>query len=120
MKPGDSVIYVPRHSNKDTYHKDCEVGVVKSMQEENAFVNYHKNGMLQETAQRTSLDELVHFPFEIGDEVKIFKENSFITYNVFSVNGECVSIQYNQNSPTEYNYRELRLTRDTKLNKVLG
>ncbi len=123
MKPDDLVIYVPRHANRDIYHKDCEVGVIKSMQEENAFVNYYKHGMLQETAQRTSLAELVNFPFEENDEVVIFSKNGeygAIHYNVFKVNYDKVSIQYFHNSPSEYDYRELRLTRDMKLNKILN
>lgn len=123
MKPGDLVIYVPKHAEKDVYHKDCEVGVIKSMQEENAFVNYHKHGLLQETAQRTSLYELVNFPFELDDEVVIFTKNGeygAVHYNVFKVSYEKVLIQYFQNSPYEYDYRELRLTRDMKLNKILN
>lgn len=37
---GDSVRYVPRHANGDLNHKDCQNGVVSSVNDSWVFVKY--------------------------------------------------------------------------------
>jgi hypothetical protein len=62
FKPGDSVVYVPTHAQTIpmTWSKDAEPGIVKRCNEHTVFVNYIKNGILQETAQGTDPNDLWH------------------------------------------------------------
>ena len=50
---GDSVTYAPPHSNGDIKHPDCEQGIIKNVTDNGAFVNYYRNGIIQQTAQLT-------------------------------------------------------------------
>ena len=49
------VTYVPMHAKGSAGHKDCELGVVIRVNEENVFVLYCKS----RTVQATNPDELV-------------------------------------------------------------
>lgn len=53
---GDEVRYIPTHANGDSSHKDCENGIVTSVNDKKTliFVKYYRNGMLQNTAELTS------------------------------------------------------------------
>jgi len=57
---GQNVRYIPYHANGDPTHEDCENGMVKSKNDSFIFVRYIKNGILQETAQATKPDQLMH------------------------------------------------------------
>ena len=39
---GDKVRYVPNHAHGDIRHKDCEIGVVTSLNDKYIFVKYEK------------------------------------------------------------------------------
>ncbi len=64
MKPGTTVIYVPRHiriENMDVFDFNtpgCEYGFIKSSNDTYVFVNYVKNGIPQETANATDPNDL--------------------------------------------------------------
>lgn len=59
FSPGIKVRYVPRHAHGDLTHKDVENGIVKSTNDKYVFVNYIRNGILQETAQATDPRDLL-------------------------------------------------------------
>ena len=65
FKKGMKVRYVPTHANGDTKHKDCENGVVSSVNDKWVFVKYNNlmcimtTGDEPYTAQATDPTELV-------------------------------------------------------------
>lgn len=40
---GQKVKYVPRHANRNQLHKDCENGIVSSINDSFVFVIYYSN-----------------------------------------------------------------------------
>lgn len=62
---GDYVLYIPTHARGDRNHKDCERGVVSSVNREHVFVKYDNamctmtTGDEPYTAQATDPDDLV-------------------------------------------------------------
>ncbi len=60
FKTGDKVRYIPPHANGYFFHKDCEEGVVSSVDDHYVFVYYMRNGILQQTAAATNPKNLVH------------------------------------------------------------
>jgi hypothetical protein len=65
FKKGMKVRYIPTHANGDTKHKDCENGVVSSVNDKYVFVKYDNlmcimtNGDEPYTAQGTDPNDLV-------------------------------------------------------------
>jgi hypothetical protein len=63
--PGDKVLYVPMHAINQYIefgtHYDTEFGIVKSINEKYVFVNYTRNGIVQETAQATDPKDLIKY-----------------------------------------------------------
>ncbi len=56
------VLYVPSHyidEFKKGKHKDCEKGIISSMNDKFVFVKYYRNGVLQNTAQATDPKDLI-------------------------------------------------------------
>ena len=45
FKPGDSVLYVPAHAQHDLSHKDCEPGIVSSVNDRYVHVKFN-NGLI--------------------------------------------------------------------------
>ncbi len=60
IQPGDRVIYIPAHAEGDINHPDCGIGIVKSKNDKFVFVNYTRNGILQQTAQATDPSDLIY------------------------------------------------------------
>lgn len=60
FKSGDGVKYIPNHADGDPNHKDCENGVVSSINEHFVFVKYIRNNMLNTTAAATKPENLIH------------------------------------------------------------
>jgi hypothetical protein len=58
IKPGDKVIYVPKHAKGDINHPSAERGIISSFNDSFVFVKYYRNGDLQETAQATEYEHL--------------------------------------------------------------
>lgn len=58
FRPGMRVTYVPLHAHGDANHPDCEQGVVTSNNGINVFVRYYKRGILKETPEATSPEDL--------------------------------------------------------------
>ena len=60
FKAGDTVRYVPHHAHGDVSHKDCENGIVSSVNNSFVFVRYYyPQGGLHLHAQATDPDDLV-------------------------------------------------------------
>lgn len=57
--PGDLVRYIPSHANGDPTHKDCENGIVSSVNYKYVFVKYIRNNIVNTTAAATEPDQLV-------------------------------------------------------------
>ena len=57
FKKGDKVIYIPNHVGGNKLHKDCEKGIVSSVNDFNVFVKYNNDEPY--TAQSTSPDNLM-------------------------------------------------------------
>lgn len=55
--PGDEVLYIPMHANRDPTHPDCEKGVVTSTNDHYVFVRYGN----QANSKATRAEDLV-FP----------------------------------------------------------
>jgi len=82
MKIGDSVIYIPKHIQKKDMtkfnfnSKGCEYGIISSVNDKFVFVRYVKNGIPQNTAQATNLDDLYYLDGRplIDDVMEILKK----------------------------------------------
>jgi hypothetical protein len=59
FKAGDRVLYIPGVALGDARHPACEHGVVSSTNADIVFVRYYCNGVLKETPQATSPEDLV-------------------------------------------------------------
>ena len=59
FKTWDRVIYVPSHADGNLNHKDCEYGIVKSVNERFVFVLYIKNNIPQMVASATKPVDLI-------------------------------------------------------------
>ncbi len=65
FKKGDKVKYIPTHAGNDPGHKDCECGVVSSVNEKFVFVKYNNDMCIMTTgdepytAQATSPEDLI-------------------------------------------------------------
>ncbi len=59
FKLWDRVIYVPVHADGNLNHKDCEYGLVKSVNDTFVFVLYVKNGIPQMVANATRPEKLI-------------------------------------------------------------
>lgn len=53
------VRYIPNHAYGDINHSDCENGIVKNVGTKFVFVNFIRNGILQETAQAVDPNNLI-------------------------------------------------------------
>ncbi len=117
MNPTEVVIYVPTHAKGDMFHKDVELGIIKSLNDKSAFVNYYLRGILQETAQSTTLTDLVKFPFKEGDEVNYYwLSDKLKTGKITKILDTSITIDYSET----VHFTAVRLTRDTKIVKILG
>jgi hypothetical protein len=58
FKEGKNVVYIPPHAQGDINHKDCEIGVVSSVNEKFVYVKYVRNSILQQTSQATNPKDL--------------------------------------------------------------
>lgn len=56
FKPGDRVRYVPYHAHNDQSHKDCEDGLVTSVNDHYVFVRF---SLFTEHGQPCKPDQLV-------------------------------------------------------------
>ena len=56
FKPGQSVRYIPTHALGDASHKDCENGIVTSVNDKVVFVRYSFEGC---TSQATDPNDLI-------------------------------------------------------------
>ncbi len=65
FKKGERVRYIPSHAKGDRFHKDCESGVVSSINDEFVFVKYDNAIMIMitgdepYTAQATKPEDLI-------------------------------------------------------------
>ena len=53
---GQAVRYIPTHAHGDANHRDCENGIVTSMNDKIVFVLYNPEGS---TSQATNPDNLI-------------------------------------------------------------
>lgn len=63
FSPGDKVLYVPTWASGDTFHSDCEKGVIVRIEGDVAWVKYHnpyRYDKAFESPQRTALSDLRH------------------------------------------------------------
>ena len=72
IKIGMDVLYIPRHAKGNKKHKDCEHGLVSSINEVTVFVRYYSNGELQGTGKSTDPETLIKLfpdPMAMIDEM---------------------------------------------------
>jgi len=64
FKQGDPVVYVPHHAHGDLHHKDCEPGIVSSVNDSYVFVKYfpqlYRFGWEGTTSKATSASDLTY------------------------------------------------------------
>jgi hypothetical protein len=125
MQVGDLIVYIPTHADGDIFHKACEVGVVTSLTDKRIFAKYYKFGIiLNTTAHGCLLHEVKPFPFKVGD-ICTAQDNLEKLGIVTDIIGENVYIptQYGESKSVHsnpYSYRSLRVSRYTKIDKILG
>ena len=81
----DPVTYYPRHTYHDSNHPDVEIGYVTKVMEHDVFVQYVRNGKLQETSQKTPILLLTkghHKKLEL-EEINILNEHDDIFKDVY-------------------------------------
>lgn len=77
FKKGDRVRYIPTHASNDSSHKDCEDGVVSSINDKFVFVKYDNNMCIMTTgdepytAAATDPNDLIFLR-----KAQIFKDNN--------------------------------------------
>ena len=63
FKSGENVRYIPNHADNNPNHKDCENGIVSSINDRFVFVKYIRHGIVNTTAAATKPENLIkeHF-----------------------------------------------------------
>jgi hypothetical protein len=120
MKVGDLIVYVPNHA-VNIYDKGCEVGIIKSMNEQYIFANYYsfRSSLLQQTAQATPIRNIKPFPFLVGDMCYDVDCDGEI-YSVVTIHGEYISVRYEDGEVYRRDYRMFRLSRQSKINRIVN